>query len=271
MLFNLSFKIILHIALFFATLASTSIAQEGKPISFTLSIQQSTNHPKANLEFERTDSNIKWFDDKSIIANSDLIYGLTIILNKINLNYRKHTMRGMHDGEALEEMCILTSCFWVSSSLMSGLESNDGMHYIIDNNELWIEKPFYIKSLNSLTISPIIGINITPAKFIITGGGKQESKSVTFPIPFWGVNLEKQLSNTVKVSGEFHHLNYNNSGWGVLYQNYQVGIEKRITKDVDISIGYSKYRLNAEYDKNSKDAKFNLSSDSPFIKISTHF
>ena len=253
------------------SLASISIAQEDKPIKFTISIQKSIHHPQADIEFERTDSNIKWFNDNSISTNSDLIFSSTIPINQINLNYRKHTMRGTHSGEALQEVCILTSCFWASGSLISGLESNDEVHYKIDNNELWIEKPFYIKSFDSLTISPLMGINVIPAKFIIKGENKQESKSATLPIPFWGINLEKQLSNTVKVTIEFHHLNYNGSGWGVLYQNYQVGIEKRMTKNIDISIGYSKYRLNTEFDKYSKDAKFNLSSDSPFIKISTRF
>ncbi len=273
MSFILPVNIIRHIALLVTLLALTpaSIAQEKKPINFTLSVQKLANHPKANIAFERTDNNIKWFDDKSITANSDLIYGLTITLNKINLNYQKHTMQGVQNGETLKETCIFISCFWVSGSLISGLESNNGVYYKIDNNELWIEKPFYIKDLNSLMVSPIIGINITPTKFIITGEGEQESKSATLPIPFWGVKLEKQLFDNIKVTGEFHHLNYNNFEWGVLYQNYQVGIEKRITNAVDIAIGYSKYRLNTKYDKNSKDVEFDLSSSSPFIKISTHF
>ena len=43
------------------SLASISIAQEDKPIKFTLSIQKSIHHPEADIEFERTDSNIKWF------------------------------------------------------------------------------------------------------------------------------------------------------------------------------------------------------------------
>ena len=259
------------ITLLFIVTISTSIAQEDKPIKFTISIQQSINHPKSKIEFERTDSNIKWFDDKNTSANSDLIYGFIVPLNQVNINYRKHTIRGMHNGKALKETCIFISCFWASSSLISGLESNDRMQYKIDNNELWIEKPFYKKNHNSLIVSPIIGINIIPAKFIIIGEGRQEFKSETLSIPFWGVKLEKKLSKTIRVSGEFHHLNYNNSEWGFLYQNYQVGIEKNITKDIDVSIGYSKYRFNTEYKKNSKDAKFDLFSNSPFIKISTHF
>lgn len=259
------------ITVLFTVPISTSIAQEDKPIKFTLSIQQAINHPKSKIEFERTDSNIKWFDDKNTSVNSDLIYGLSVPFNQMNANYRKHTIRGMHDGKALKEMCIYISCFWVSGSLISGLESNDRMQYTIDNNELWIEKPFYIKNLNSLIVSPIIGINIIPAKFIISGENRQEFKNETLLIPFWGVKLEKKLSNTIKVLGEFHHLNYNNSEWGFLYQNYQVAIEKNITKNIDISIGYSKYRFNTEYNKNSKDAKFDLFFNSPFIKISKHF
>ena len=68
------------------SLASISIAQEDKPIKFTLSIQKSIHHPEADIEFERTDSNIKWFNDNSISTNSDLIFGSTIPLNQINLN-----------------------------------------------------------------------------------------------------------------------------------------------------------------------------------------
>ena len=68
------------------SLASISIAQEDKPIKFTLSIQKSIHHPEADIEFERTDSNIKWFNDNSLSTNSDLIFGSTIPLNQINLN-----------------------------------------------------------------------------------------------------------------------------------------------------------------------------------------
>ena len=110
------------------SLASISIAQEDKPIKFTLSVQKAIHHPQADIEFERTDNNIKWFNDNSLSIDSDLIYGLNIPLNQINLNYKKHIMRGIHSGKALQETCILTSCFWVSSSLISGLESNDKVH-----------------------------------------------------------------------------------------------------------------------------------------------
>ncbi len=70
------------------SLASISIAQEDKPIKFTLSVQKVIHHPQADIEFERTDNNIKWFNDNSLSIDSDLIYGLNIPLNQINLNYK---------------------------------------------------------------------------------------------------------------------------------------------------------------------------------------
>ena len=253
------------------SLASISVAQEDKPIKFTLSIQKSINHPESSIALIRTDKNIRWSNDNRISTNTKLIYSLILPITQVSFNYRKHTIQGVHNGETLKEECIFISCFWVSGSFISGLESNEEIHYQIDNNELWIEKPFHIKNINSMSISPLIGLNVIPSKFTIYGTDTQKSRSPILPIPFWGINLEKKLSSTIKIIAKFHHLNYENTDWSVLYKNYQVGIEKRIAKDIDISIGYSKYYLNTEYDKNSIDASFNLSSDSSFIKISTHF
>jgi len=258
-------------AVLLTTLASISIAQEEGSVKFILSIQKPTSHPNAGIEFERTDSNIKWFNDSVKSIDSSLIYGLTIPINDSNVNYRKHIIQGVHNGEALKKECIFVSCFWVSDSLISGLESNTEVHYQIDNNELWLDKPLHIGNTSSITMSPLVGVNIAPVEFAIYDTDNQESRSITSLIPFWGINLKKQLSNAAKVTAEFHHLNYDGTGWGLLYQNYQIGIERRMTKSVDISMGYSKYRLRAEFDKNSKDAKVNLSSNSPFIQISIHF
>jgi len=270
MLIDLPVKTILFTTLL-ALLTSSTIAQEEQSIKFTLSIQKSINQPKSAIKFERTDNNIKWFDDSNISTHSDLTYGLIIPLKKIELNYRRHTVQGAHEGEALKEVCIFALCSWASSSLISGLENNEEIHYQMDNNELWIEKPLHIKSLSSITISPLIGINIIPVKFIINNSDDQETKNATLPIPFWGARLEKQLSNSIKITSEFHHLNYDHTDWGVLYQNYQVGIERHLTKNMDISVGYSDYHLNTKYNKNSKDTEFDLSLKTPFIKISTHF
>jgi hypothetical protein len=259
-----------YIFLILTSISFNTIAQEDryKP---ALSIQKLLNKSKSSIEFERTDSNIKWFDDKNIYNDDDLIYGLIIPLNYINFNYKRHVALGTHTGEALQETCIFLNCFWANESLLSELDNNEEVQYKIINNELWLDKPFYIENSGFITISPLIGVNILPIEFVIKGSGQQISKNATLPIPFWGVNIEKQLSKTIKVTGEFRHLNYDHGDWGVLYQNYQIGIEKKLTKHFDISVGLLKYRLNTKYNKNSKDAEFNLSLKSPFFKISTHF
>lgn len=123
----------------------------------------------------------------------------------------------------------------------------------------------------SLTVSPFVGVNILPALFTIKGAGEHESRGGILPIPFWGFNLSKKLSDNVKITSEIHHFKYNTPAWGLLYYVYQVGIEKRLSKNFGLSIGYTKRRLHAKYNKNSTDAEFNLDVHSPFITISTHF
>ena len=258
-----------YIFLMLVSISFNTVAQEDQHKS-TLSIQKLFNKSKSSIEFERTDNDVKWFDDKNIFTDDDLVYGLIIPLNYINFNYRRHAVLGVHTGEALQETCIFLNCFWANKSLLSGLDNNEEVQYKISNNELWLDKPFYVKDLGSI-ISPLVGINILPIDFLDKGSDQQISKNATLPIPFWGINIEKQLSKTIKITGEFHYLDYDHGDWGVLYQNYQIGIEKHLTKNMDVSIGYSKYHLNTKYDKNSKDTEFDLSLNSPFIKISTHF
>ena len=259
-----------YIFLILMSIGFNTIAQEDI-YNPTLSIQKSFNKPKSTIKFERTDNDIKWFDDKNIFTDDDLIYGLIIPLNYINLNYKRHVAVGVHTGGTLQETCIFLNCFWANTSLLSGLDSNEEVLYKISNNELWIDKPFNIKGTSSITVSPLVGVNVLPVEFVIKGSDRKISKNATLPIPFWGLNIEKKLSKTIKITGEFHHLDYDHGDWRVLYQNYQIGVEKHLTTNMDISIGYSKYHLNTKYGKNSKDVNFDLSLNSPFIKISTHF
>jgi len=260
-----------YIFLVLVSINLNTFAQNDRHNATTLSIQKLFNKSKSSIEFERTDNNTKWFDDKNIFADDNLVYDLIIPLNYFNFNYKRHITLGVHTGKALQERCIFLNCFWANASLLSELDNNEEVQHKVSNNELWIDKPFYIKNTDSITVSPLIGINIMPVEFVTKSSDQQVSKHATLPIPFWGLNIEKQLSKTIKITGEFHHLDYDHGDWSVLFQNYQIGIEKHLAKNMDVSIGYSKYHLNTKYERNSKDVKFDLSLNSPFIKISTHF
>jgi len=224
---------------------------------------------KSSISASKSDVNAKWFDDRPTKTGRH-VYELGLSMPwDMEFVYRYRHIHGVHGGAASAYRCILFFCSWVSSSVITGLNTNDTIEYDIQNNQIWVSKP--IIEFGTLKISGLLGVNIIVANATVSGAGQKEYRKVTAPLPLIGGTFQYPLGTNFDVTGMLQYFQYSNSTVGGHFRDTSVDLNMKISKDLIASLGYGEYLLQINYSKSPTNASIVVPQRAPHIKVTYSF
>jgi len=256
-----------------AIILGFSLVSEAQPFAQKrngyLSYQLDAYTENSSIAASKSDVAAKWFDDRPSKTGREVYeFGLALPWN-MEFGYRYRHIYGVHAGAASVYRCILKFCSWISSSVVTGLSTNDSIEYDIKNNQLWLTKPFL--ELGTLNISGLIGVNIIRANVEVSGAGQEDNRKITAPVPVVGGTFNYPLGSNFDVSGMLQYFQYSNNTVAGYFRDSSIDLNMKISKDLMASIGYGEYHVKINYTKTPTSASIDIPQRAPHLKISYNF
>ena len=234
-----------------------------------LSYQIDSYSEKSSISASKSDVNAKWFDDRPTKAGRH-VYELGLSMPwDMEFAYRYRHIHGIHQGAASAYRCILFFCSWVSSSVITGLSTNDTIEYNIINNQIWVSKP--IIEFGTLKISGLLGVNIIAANVTVSGAGQKEYRKVTAPLPVIGGTFHYPLGTNFDVTGMLQYFQYSNNTVAGYFRDSSIDLNMKVSKDFVASLGYGEYLLRLNYSKSPTSASVVVPQRAPHFKVTYTF
>ena len=250
-----------------------SLVSEAQPVAQKrngyLSYQLDAYTEKSSISASKSDVKAKWFDDRPSKTGRH-VYELGLSMPwDMEFGYRYRHIHGVHTGAASAYRCILFFCSWVSSSVITGLNTNDTIEYDIKNNQIWVSKP--IIEFGTLKISGLLGVNIIAANVTVSGAGQKEYRKVTAPLPVIGGTFHYPLGTNFDVTGMLQYFQYSNNTVAGYFRDSSVDLNMKVSKDFVASLGYGEYLLRINYSKSPTSASIVIPQRAPHFKITYTF
>ena len=234
-----------------------------------LSYQVDAYTEKSSISASKSDVNAKWFDDRPTKTGRH-VYELGLSMPwDMEFAYRYRHIHGIHQGAASAYRCILFFCSWVSSSVITGLNTNDTIEYDIKNNQIWVSKP--ILEFGTLKISGLLGVNIIAANVTVSGAGQKEYRKVTAPLPVIGGTFHYPLGTNFDVTGMLQYFQYSNNTVAGYFRDSSIDLNMKVSKDFVASLGYGEYLLRLNYSKSPTSASVVVPQRAPHFKVTYTF
>ena len=234
-----------------------------------LSYQVDAYTENSSISASKSDVNAKWFDDRPTKTGRH-VYELGLSMPwDMEFAYRYRHIHGIHGGAASAYRCILFFCSWVSSSVITGLNTNDTIEYDIKNNQIWVSKP--ILEFGTLKISGLLGVNIIAANVTVSGAGQKEYRKVTAPLPVIGGTFHYPLGTNFDVTGMLQYFQYSNNTVAGYFRDSSIDLNMKVSKDFVASLGYGEYLLRLNYSKSPTSAAVVVPQRAPHFKVTYTF
>ena len=256
-----------------ALILGFSLVSEAQPFAQKrngyLSYQLDAYTEKSSISASKSDVNAKWFDDRPSKTGRH-VYELGLSMPwDMEFGYRYRHIHGVHTGAASAYRCVLFFCSWVSSSVITGLNTNDTIEYDIKNNQIWVSKP--IIEFGTLKISGLLGVNIIAANVTVSGAGQKEYRKVTAPLPVIGGTFHYPLGTNFDVTGMLQYFQYSNNTVAGYFRDSSIDLNMKVSKDFVASLGYGEYLLRINYSKSPTSASVEVPQRAPHFKITYTF
>ena len=246
----------------------TNATASQEPEYFQISISANPHSLQPRLSAERTDTQVKWFDDNpSGKSHTEweigafLPYGYALFL-------RHKSIEGKHVGEASKYQCFMFFCSWIGSSIVSSLSTSDQVSYTIDSNQIWLQKA----PLNIVpNLAFRLGVNVIDAELNVSGAGSQQTEKGLVPLPFAGLSYKRDLPWNLSLWADYNYMKYQNKKAGVIFVDTMFGIKKQLSRNLSISVGQKRFLLDTWYQKESVSATWKIPQNTPFLMLTVQY
>lgn len=235
---------------------------------FYVSISGLKDHPEPVITAERTDNRTRWFDDQPRAKSKyDAEFGL-FFPRDYQLILRYKQIEGTHLGAASRYQCFFKFCAWISSSIVSGLASNDQIDYRLRSGEIWVQKaPF--DSLPQLGFRA--GVNVIHAQVTFAGSGIERTEQGIVPLPFIGYEFKQRIFDNLRLEFDGNYSKINLTHTGVTFRDASAGVILNFTKQTELSVGIKKFSLDSWYQKDSVTSSWTIPQTTPYLKLTFRY
>jgi len=208
----------------------------------------------------------KWFDDfPSQTSGTRTEVGLINKDSGYSFSFRDQTIRGRHLGEASRYSCFSVFCFWITDSIVSGLNKNSTIDYSINLQQIWVKKAFEFKYLE---IGLLGGINNIKMNIDVSNSSNHSVMEGSLPLPFIGAKAKYPITEKLGLVYELHYSKLIKNGASLEYEDSELELTYQMMDFLIIAIGENKLKLNFKKQTKASNSSLNIPQHTPYLKIS---
>jgi len=212
---------------------------------------------------DRQTRTLRWQDENSQSSFGPSISTSFDLFNEYRFGLKYSPSSGRQVGQVGRYECFLL-CAWVGSDAINGTSGSSVLNYKLNNFLVWSDREF---SYGAYKLTPRVGVGIAAGKFDFQLNGTNEVTSGVIPAPAIGLRVERPLTNDLILGIDTEIYRSRLAQSEVRWADTRLFVEKEVTRDVAIKLGYIMKDFNFDYSDSKIRSDLNFKRDAVFLSL----